>query len=545
MKKFNKNIKYFLSITLAIIISIILILYLKKSNDDKSISRLASGIYHVSMASDVSGHDVTDRGHTESNHSDKIFNLTHDTLIANTSIRENQGLAEYTKNGKKINFKLKDNIKFHNGEPITTDDVVFTYYRFINKKHNVFDNMDKIEKIDNKEFNIFLKRDYLYWDFPFKKFFRCLNKKAIESDEKSGLKIRTGPYKIINYEKDNKIELELFNQYHDKDIVLNAPKKIIILIINNDDTVIQKIERSELDAIWSFDNMKAIELKEKINQGKIKGLKVLENQTAACSYIYLNKTSTNYEQRQAIACALNFQEILRDIKSPNIPLNSYLHPSLIGYNKNLPYYWEKTEWGKNKKKGKELAKQLVANFKEQKDKNIKIFVSEKDNISLVQKVCSSLTEVGFQVVLQQNNFNEHLKKMKENEHQMAFLGEFHELKYGHKALGDYFKSDSPSNFSHVGSDKVKKGSNDKKEKGFNDKENIDKKLKLAEDALTEQDFIKNIQEVQQYLHDRVYVIPVSANNSYSIISDKLNPEGFKCDFFSTYNLTKIRKNKFL
>lgn len=113
---------------------------------------------------------------------------------------------------------LKDNVYFHNGEKLSTDDVIFTVNKIkkLEKdsyfEHNV-QNIDKIEKISDEKFIIRLKTsDNFLID---KLTFPILSEKAYLNEDlsKTNIYVGTGPYMQESY-SEGKIILKRFNKYH-------------------------------------------------------------------------------------------------------------------------------------------------------------------------------------------------------------------------------------------------------------------------------------------------------------------------------------------
>ncbi len=68
--------------------------------------------------------------------------------------------------GLVIYFKLRDNIWFSDGHPVTTDDVIFTFNTITDPNidaanyANYFRDVDHYEKINDKEIKFYMKRVY-------------------------------------------------------------------------------------------------------------------------------------------------------------------------------------------------------------------------------------------------------------------------------------------------------------------------------------------------------------------------------------------------
>ena len=135
--------------------------------------------------------------------------------------------------GLTYNFNIRQGVKFHNGEPMTMDDIIFSYTGWLDpnssdvplvvetaggrigsRNRNVLTYMESFRAVDENTFEAKLK-------FPSQAFmitmafeiFHVLSKKAYQdgtgfSYAKPETVIGTGPYKLTNYKKDISSEWE-------------------------------------------------------------------------------------------------------------------------------------------------------------------------------------------------------------------------------------------------------------------------------------------------------------------------------------------------
>ncbi|PWV43971.1 MAG: hypothetical protein DF280_00150 ['Brassica napus' phytoplasma] len=62
------------------------------------------------------------------------------------------------KKGKEITFTLRNNAYFHNGEKVTFEDIEFSINRGKENKNDMYSFVENIQKIDNIQFKITLKK---------------------------------------------------------------------------------------------------------------------------------------------------------------------------------------------------------------------------------------------------------------------------------------------------------------------------------------------------------------------------------------------------
>lgn len=118
-------------------------------------------------------------------------------------------------------FTLRDNAKFHDGKPVTADDVLWTYNKIMaDAKSSVRTYLSKIksmEKLSDHKLRIVLIEPFA----PFDRQVSLVSIVSKEAYERLGATqfnqtpIGSGPYKVLRWVKDDRIELEAFADYWD------------------------------------------------------------------------------------------------------------------------------------------------------------------------------------------------------------------------------------------------------------------------------------------------------------------------------------------
>ncbi|WP_017192740.1 ABC transporter substrate-binding protein [Italian clover phyllody phytoplasma] len=480
-------------------------------------------VMYMVWATDIKGFDPTNKTHSSSATSEKLYLAVHDTLIVEDKVNKKTvgRLAEkWVKDGNEITFTLRDDIFFHNGKPVTTEDIVYSLQKGINNNNNDYSDMiQDLNVLDDKKVKVTIKNDLLWWTSVFERY-RILCKSEVEADNDKGFKVGAGPYKLVNYERDDKIFLELFENYWNKEAIKESLKKIMIKIQKSFETTLQELESGTIDLTVDVPSSQVNSLKEKIFNETLKGLEIVENANAYGLQIYMNAARTKKPARQAISLALNFPPMISALQLPGTPLDTYVPSLLVGHNEQI-----------KRKYDMDAAKTIVSGLSAE-DKKIKLGYNNKDSFQLPNKIAESLREAGFDVTTEDVDFNAFLSETKEptSSYNMVLLGELHEMGYGHKALCDYFLKDSQYAFPHI-----QQGDAIDKSKG----EVIDSKLRQAQKTSNLDTYTTLVKEVQQILNDEVYVIPIYEGKVYFLKSSKI--KDFTCDIFYRIDWEKIKK----
>ena len=122
------------------------------------------------------------------------------------------------------NFKLRDDVTFHNGEHFTADDVVFTYeYALANAAGTgLYDRCTKFESLKALgDYEVEIKLKALNPDFiddmsSIVGFVVC-NREASEADPENGPMIGTGPYYVDDFKTSEYIIYKRWDKYFDAD----------------------------------------------------------------------------------------------------------------------------------------------------------------------------------------------------------------------------------------------------------------------------------------------------------------------------------------
>src|SRR5437899_12468774 len=191
---------------------------------------------------------------------DNFLTATHDAL------RENQGPELYNHparaeqcsiaaDSRSATFTLRRGIKFHNGEPVTPQDVKFSYENYRGAKADVFKKKtERVEIVDDRTIRFLFKEPFLDfavlfgtanvagpgWVVPEKYY------KQVGADAFKQRPIGAGPYRLVRHEPGVKIEMEAFDGYYRP---VNV-KQLVMISVPEAATRVAMLERGEADIIY-------------------------------------------------------------------------------------------------------------------------------------------------------------------------------------------------------------------------------------------------------------------------------------------------------
>ena len=150
-------------------------------------------------------------------------------------------------------FKLRKGVKFHSGDAMTADDVVFSWNRYKSSEAKfMHDKAAKVEAVNPLLVRFSFKEpfpDFLDYAVPGgPTIFWIVPKKYVEKVGEAGFKknpVGCGPYKFVEFTAGVRVVGEAFEEYWRK--VPNV-KRIELLIISEPATRLAMVKRGEVDA---------------------------------------------------------------------------------------------------------------------------------------------------------------------------------------------------------------------------------------------------------------------------------------------------------
>ena len=209
-------------------------------------------------------------------------------------------------------FDLVDNAVFHNGEPFTSADVAFTFERLFDPEVGApnavfFGAVDQVETDGDYKVRITLQHPWGSFLADLAAALEIVNEKAITSMDPRLEPVGTGPYRFVEWVKDDHITLERWDQYFAPD--MPYLDRVIFKAIADDTVRLTGLQTGELQWAMQIPLQMVPEMME--SGGDIKA-------TLGAPYlpdmIYLNSSKPPFDDkrvRQAIAWSVNRDEIVK------------------------------------------------------------------------------------------------------------------------------------------------------------------------------------------------------------------------------------------
>ncbi len=195
---------------------------------------------------------------------DSLLGVNVDTYEMEPGLAESY---EISKDGMTFTFKLRAGAKFHDGKPVTTEDVKFSYDAIFDPTYNAaslrtyFESIDKVEIVDPLTIRFVAKKKYFKNLEVISQFLKILPK-HIYADAKKGVKLNkvmigSGPYKIEKYEQGQRITLVKNKDWWGSAIPeykgRNNFEKLVFRFVKDENVALEMMKKGQVD----YDTMSA------------------------------------------------------------------------------------------------------------------------------------------------------------------------------------------------------------------------------------------------------------------------------------------------
>lgn len=327
---------------------------------------------------------------TDAGTRDVVFNL-YEGLVKPTS---DGGFiaavaSDYTisDDAKTYTFTLRDGITFHDGTPVTIEDVKYSIDRYaeIQGESSAFSSLvDSVEVQDDKTLVVNLKESY-------SEFLPMMTIAIIpqSNEDPVGNPIGTGPFKYVSYTPGQNLELEKYDGYWQEGVP--SLDSVEFKFIADVDTVFVELQAGTIDILKYLTSAQAETLGDDYNivQGSMNLVHAMYLNSA---YEPLSKT----EVRQALCYAVDRDAINNFIfGGKSHIIGSHMIPAMSKY-----YEPEaETVYSYDPEKAKELL--ADAGYADGFDLEITVPSSYSQHVDSAQIIADELSQVGINVTLNQ------------------------------------------------------------------------------------------------------------------------------------------------
>jgi peptide/nickel transport system substrate-binding protein len=171
---------------------------------------------------------------------------------------------QVSSDGRVYDFTLRKGVKFHNGDPLTSEDVKFSFDRYKGAQFKALkERVAAVETPDALHVRFRLKNpwpDFLTFYTAASGAGWIVPKKYVEKVGDEGFKkapIGAGPYKFVSFSPGIELVLEAFDGYWRK---TPSVKRLVFKVIGDEATRLAALKRGEIDIVYSIRGELAEEL---------------------------------------------------------------------------------------------------------------------------------------------------------------------------------------------------------------------------------------------------------------------------------------------
>ncbi|AEG61600.1 ABC transporter substrate-binding protein [Desulforamulus ruminis] len=252
---------------------------------------------------------------------------------------------EVTPDGKVWTFKLREDIKFHDGSPLNAQAVKFSFDRVLQMAKgpaDYFTTLDSVEAVDEYTVKFTLKE-------PFPPFLYTLatspgsivNPKVMEHEKDGDMAsgwlgehtMGSGAYELVEWNREQHLKLRAVENYWGGQPQL---KTILAKIVKDPSAQRLQLENGDLDIAEGI----PVDQLEKLKSNQ--DIKIIENPSLLVNYIYLNnqkKPLDNVKVRQALNYAIDYDGMIQGVMLGNATqVKGPIPEGLWGHDPNVKQY---------------------------------------------------------------------------------------------------------------------------------------------------------------------------------------------------------------
>lgn len=184
---------------------------------------------------------------------ESLLNQNLDTYEWEPALAESWEISD---DNKEFTFKLREGVKWHDGKPLTVEDVKFSFDVIFDDRFNAahkrpyYESIESPEIVDERTIKFRAKNTY-FQNFDVvagmfilpKHFYDAGHKKSVYNKQLIG----TGPYYIALYNKGNRIVLEKNPDWWDKNSIQYNFPKVVLRFVGDKNIEIEMLKKGSLD----------------------------------------------------------------------------------------------------------------------------------------------------------------------------------------------------------------------------------------------------------------------------------------------------------
>ncbi len=319
--------------------------------------------------------------------------------------------------GMTYRFTLKKGVTFHNGELLTSDDALYSLKRAFEKGASVRHIMGVIDptgfkKIDDLTFEVKTIA-------PMSSFLPALthfgggviiNRKAVEAagDDYGFTPVGTGPYKLVDWKKGDRMVFERFEEYHGKRPEFS---KMVLRVIPEASNRTIELESGDVDIAFEVSSLDISRVKANKNL-ELKTL--VDNATTYMGFNCSKAPYNNQKLRQAITMAINIPASVKAVFRGNAyPAFGPIAPNVKYANTALEVPQVNIA----------QAKKLLAEAGYPNGLTTVLWTnSKKVRVGMATIIQAQLKKIGVTVKIQVLEWGAYLQGLKDNKHELFIVG---------------------------------------------------------------------------------------------------------------------------
>lgn len=292
-----------------------------------------------------------------------------------------------SEDGRTYTFPLREGVKFHNGEPVTAEDVVYSISRCADASEGTplvpaLSVIQEISAPDDKTVVITI-------DEPNLEFLSYLTVAIVPADAEdlATKPVGTGPFKYVSRSPQENIVLEKFDDYWGEGAKLD---KVTYQIYEDSTALVMALKGGSVDLCAHLTSAQTAQLED---------FQILEGTMNLVQAVYLNHHMApfdNKEVRQALCYAIDRQAIMDFVADGHgTALGSSMYPAFTKY-----FMPELTDYySYDPQKAKDLLAE--AGYPNGFDMTIMVASNNKPHVDTAEVVAEQLRAVGINVTIQQ------------------------------------------------------------------------------------------------------------------------------------------------